>query len=132
MGNSKPAQVDLSQVPVAELATQLRAIVAEGPRTFGTGSKGFHGQAKLTASDGTRWQAAILAVLIGSKADASMTATASMSDVHSQTRNIAAGAQAKVLNGKPGIYAQGKIVVAVDGGAERYQVSAQAVKIASE
>lgn len=42
-------------------------IIPLGEKDFATGSKGYFGQAKVTAPDGARLQVQVTAVLIGSK-----------------------------------------------------------------
>ena len=56
---------DIAKVTV-DVAGGTGTIIAE-PKEFKTGSRGFHGQAKIKAPDGRRYQAIVNIVEIGSK-----------------------------------------------------------------
>jgi hypothetical protein len=114
----------------AELTAKLASMVTlelAGPRTFSTGSKGFHATGKVTTEDGQRWQASANVTLIGSKTDESMTVSASRQDVAEKVALMVSveGHERTFSSGNVGVFAQGKVVA--DG--QRFQVTAQAVHI---
>ena len=116
MSNTNTAVTALVRLTTDELDT----------KDFSTGSKGFFGGTKVVI-DGTRHQAQVMAILVGSKGDPSATVTASLSDVQARlTTFIEENLTTKSFaSGKGGFHGQGKIVV--DG--QKFQVSAQAVAL---
>lgn len=95
-------------------------------KDFSTGSRGFHASGKITV-DGVRYQVSGMAVLIGSKQDQSLTVDADLAEAATGLANTARDMTAKTFgSGKTGFYVQGKSTFA----GQRYQVSAQAVRLA--
>jgi hypothetical protein len=113
--------MDVNQALVTMIKSDLE------PKEFSTGSRGFHATGKITV-DGIRYQAQAQAVLIGSKGDPS-------TQVHATTQEMAAALTALVddgltartfSTGRTGFRADAKI----QAGGQRFQASAQAVRIA--
>jgi hypothetical protein len=97
------------------------------PMAFASGSKGFHATDKISV-DGVRYQAQAHAVLIGSKAKPKVKIQAKRDEAVAALSSFASeGLQPKVFkSGKRGYYASGKAEI----GGQRYQVQAQAVRLA--
>lgn len=98
------------------------------PQNFSTGSKGFFGQDKIEAG-GKRYQAQVMAVLIGSKGNprVKVQANADQAKAALVTELIDKGVPAvEFKTGKTGFRAQGKVQI----GGQTYQSSVQAVLLA--
>jgi hypothetical protein len=96
------------------------------PKTFSSGSKGFHATGKITV-DGVRYQAQTMAVLVGSKDDPKAKIQAKRDEAVAALSAFAEdGLRPKTFaSGKTGFYANGKVEI----GGQRYQVQAQAVRL---
>jgi hypothetical protein len=97
-------------------------------KNFSTGSKGFYGQEKIEAG-GKRYQAQVMAVLVGSKGNprVKVEANADQAKAALVTDLIDKGVPAVEFNsGKTGFRAQGKVQI----GGQIYQSSVQAVLLA--
>jgi hypothetical protein len=107
-----------------ELATLVKSELA--PKKFSTGSKGFYANGKLIF-DGARYQANVMAVLLGSKDNPRARVQASAEEITAAlTAMIEAGVPACTFrSGKTGYRVQGK----VEAHGQRFQASAQAVRL---
>ena len=95
-------------------------------RVFNSGSQGAFRSGKLTLLDGTRYQAQVTAVLVGSKGDLTVSMKATHEELSYAVSCILDALEAKTFKtGRVGFYGSGKVAV----GAERYQVGVQAVRI---
>ena len=95
-------------------------------KLFSSGSQGFYCQGKIKLNDGTRFQAQVTAVLIGSKNDMTINMIASGEDIGFALIPVFKKLDAKTFKtGRTGFYASGKAQV----GTERFQVGVQAIQI---
>lgn len=109
-----------------ELANMVKAGLKA--KTFSSGSKGFHANGKVTV-DGIRYQAQAQAVLIGSKNDPKAKVKASTEQAANALTSVVEDIRPKTFaSGKSGFYANGKAEIA----GQRYQVAAQAVRLAGQ
>lgn len=95
------------------------------PKTFSSGSKGFHATGKITV-DGVRYQAQAMAVLVGSKDNPKAKVQAKPEEAVAALSAFAEdGLKPKTFaSGKAGYYANRKAEI----GGQPYQVQAQAVR----
>jgi vancomycin permeability regulator SanA len=108
------------------LASLVKAQLEQ--KNFSTGSKGFYGQGKIEAG-GKRYQAQVMAVLIGSKGNPRMKVQANAEQAKAAllTDLIDKGVPAADFStGKTGFRTQGKVQI----GGQTYQTSVQAVLLA--
>jgi hypothetical protein len=109
--------------------TQALANMVKGdlkPKTFSSGSKGFHATGKVTDEDGARYQAQAQAVLIGSKDNPKVKVQAKPQEAVSALTGVVDGVKAKTFrSGKSGYYSTGKCEIA----GQRFQVQVQAVRL---
>lgn len=93
---------------------------------FSTGSQGFFRQSKITLPGGSRYQAQITAVLIGSKENMSVNVSTRPADLCNAIRPLILEVAEKTFKtGRKGYYGNGKTKV----GNEKFQVAIQAVEI---
>lgn len=123
---AQPATItDDVVVPTTDLLAKLATLATDdlAAKTFSTGSVGFFAQGKLGAA-GERYQASVSVILVGSKSDPSMRATADRATVGRKVADMIAneGMAKTFASGRRGVFAQGKITA----GDQRYQVSAMA------
>ena len=111
----------------AELVDKVREMLYKVDfKVFSSGSQGFYRQGKIRLADGTRYQAQVSAVLIGSKHDLTVGMTTNREDIGFAAGPLVDSIEAKTFRtGRLGYYGQGKVKV----GPERFQVSLQAVQI---
>lgn len=95
-------------------------------KLFSSGSQGFYCQGKISIENGSRYQAQVTAVLIGSKNDLTINVQATRDDISFALLPILDQLEAKTFKtGRVGYYANGKANV----GSERFQIGIQAVQI---
>lgn len=111
---------DIGQALVNMIKAEL------GAKKFATGSKGFYANGKITA-DGDRYQASVMAVLIGSKDNPKARVAASAEEITAAlTGMVQAGVPAcQFRTGKAGYRTQGK----AEAHGQRFQASVQAVRL---
>ncbi|GAA3120253.1 hypothetical protein GCM10010466_08920 [Planomonospora alba] len=112
--------MDISQALVNMIKSELT------PKVFSTGSKGFHGSAKITV-DGVRYQCQAQAVLVGSKQDPNAVVRATTEEMGAALSGLLEDLQPRTFSsGKTGFRADGK----VEAHGQRFQSSVQAVRLA--
>jgi hypothetical protein len=112
--------MDLTQA----LANMIKSEVL--PKDFATGSKGFHGSAKITLG-GMRYQCQAQAVLVGSKQDPTAVVEATTEEIGIALASLLEDLEPRTFSsGQTGFRADGK----VEAHGQRFQASVQAVRLA--